>query len=110
MKAKDIDQLINDSFKAEYRSGWYGFRTNCELHSYGFSNMSPMSSQEYCARVPKKGKTVDTFDRKDVFTYKKGVPRPSFDPLHCSWQVCPKLKDLLKAGKCGRGDGNRLVV
>ena len=87
MKIEEIDQLINDHFKTKYGSGWYGFRVTCDLHEYGFSNMSPMSKQEYCRRIPKKSRTVRGMDRNKPLTYKAGQPRPSYDPLHCSWQA-----------------------
>lgn len=54
---------------------WYGFRTNCDLHDFGMSNMSSSEKQQYCKR----------FDRKGNF-------RPSYDQLKCHWNVCPKLK------------------
>lgn len=96
MKTEEVDRLINNHFKTGYGSGWYGFKVTCDLHSFGMSNMSPMSKQEYCSRIPKKGRTVDTFGSKKKLVYKKGEKRPTYDPLHCGWRVCPKLKEILK--------------
>ena len=97
MKIKEVNDLIDSHFKNKYKSGWYGFRATCDLHSYGNSNMSPMSKQEYCSRTPKK--TVMLADR----TYKKGEKRPDYEPLHCSWQVCPRLKEMFNKEGCPSG-------
>jgi hypothetical protein len=92
---KKIDQLINESgLGGEYSSGWYGFKVTCDLHTHGSSNMSAPSTQEYCNRIPKKKRVVKSFNGK--LCYEKGKPRPTYDPLRCSWQVCPKLKNVLK--------------
>jgi len=91
MKTKEVNNLINSYFKGEYYSGWYGFRISCDLHQYGNSNMSPMSKQEYCNRIPKK--TVKLGDQ----IYKKGEQRPSYESLHCNWKICPRLKEMFKS-------------
>jgi hypothetical protein len=100
MKTKDVDRLINKFFKNPYQSGWYGFRVTSELHSFGNSNMSPMSKQEYCDRIPKRNVTFRDLGKKSI-VYKKGEKRPAYEPLRCSWKACPKLKEMFK--KCGRG-------
>lgn len=93
MKIKDINKLINENgLGGPFKSGWYGLKVNCDLHESGFSNMSPMSSQEYCNRIPKKKMTTEIFG--DVIIHAKGKPRPNYDKLKCSWNVCPKLKGL----------------
>ncbi len=95
MNTKDVDRLINESSLGnQFKSGWYGFKVSCDLHDSGHSNMSPSSSQEYCNRIPKKKIFVKGFLK--TLCYDKGKPRPNYDPLHCNWRVCPKLKEILK--------------
>ena len=50
-----------------------------------------MSKQEYCNRIPKK--TVKLAGT----VYKKGENRPSYEPLHCNWKICPRLKEMFKS-------------
>jgi len=95
LNIKDVDKLINENgLGGQFKSGWYGLRVKCNLHEYGFSNMSPMSSQEYCHRIPKKKMTTKIFG--DTVSHDKGKPRPNYDLLKCSWNACPKLKEILK--------------
>lgn len=58
---------------------WYGFKVTCELYDFGMSNMKPESAQQYCKRKDRQGKD-----------------RPSYNPLKCHWNVCPKLKKQRK--------------
>ena len=98
MNKKDVNKLIKKAnLKGKWGSieTWYAFQISCELYTHGLSNMSPSSKQEYCSRIPKKSRKVTGFN-EEVMIYKKGIKRPDYDPLCCSWRVCPKLKDTLK--------------
>lgn len=55
---------------------WYAFRTTCDLHDFGMSNMTAPEKQQYCKRADRKGKF-----------------RPDYDLLRCHWNVCPRLKE-----------------
>jgi hypothetical protein len=98
MKKTKIDELINKYIPNLFNSGWYGFKINCDLHNSGFSNLSAPSKQEYCNRIPKKVKNITTFD-DTIIKLDKGKPRPAYDLLHCSFNVCPKLKEIRKNNK-----------
>lgn len=70
---------------------WYRFsRVDCELFDMGLSNMSPPSSQLYCNRKDRKGKTRPYWVNDDYY----GL-------LKCHWNVCPKLKEQRKKLKKG---------
>jgi len=58
---------------------WYGFQVFCKLYEHGISNRSPPSRQQYCSRASRDG-----------------THRPSYDPLHCSKNVCPILKGKIE--------------
>jgi len=61
---------------------WFAYsQIDCDLYEGGNSNMSPRSSQDYCHRKDRQGKS-----------------RPCYDKLKCHWNVCPKLKSQRKAG------------
>ena len=98
MKQKDVDKLINDGIKNSWeKSGWYGFKLDCELYESGWSNMSPLSTQQYCKRIPKKTRVTESYKKGEKMIYEKDKPRPHYDMLRCNWNVCPKIKELIIA-------------
>lgn len=70
---------------------WYAFKIGCDLYDFGQSNMSPSSSQQYCNRKDRQGKTRPYWVEHRYCGY-----------LKCHWNVCPKLKELRKKAKDGQ--------
>ena len=67
---------------------WYGFKVVCELYYFGQSNMSPPSKQQYCRRKDRQDKDRPRWEG-DVY----------FGKLRCNWNVCPKIKLVLRRKK-----------
>ncbi len=71
--------------------GWYRFsRVDCELFSLGLNdrgvhNMRPESSQLYCKRKDRQGRTRPFWIGDEYYSL-----------LKCHWNVCPKLKEQRK--------------
>ena len=61
---------------------WYAFQHECELHDFSISNMSPSSSQQYCARKDRSGRERPFWKDHEYY-----------DQLKCHWNSCPKLKE-----------------
>jgi hypothetical protein len=100
MTKKEVDAFLDGLFGYKCET-WYAFQIQCDLFEHGCSNMSAPSKQEYCKRVPKRGTFFDygMAGTRNMHYYKAGEARPAGQLMTCNWNVCPKLKKLIKDNK-----------